>query len=72
MSFFDTLQEATQHERHELFNLPIIRDALEGKVSLESYRAFLAQAYYHVRHTCLLYTSPSPRDRQKSRMPSSA
>ena len=25
------------------------------------------------RHTiCLLYTSPSPRDRQKSRMPSSA
>ena len=23
-------------------------------------------------HPCLLYTSPSPRDRQKSRMPSSA
>ena len=26
----------------------------------------------HSIHTCLLYTSPSPRDRQKSRMPSSA
>ena len=27
----------------------------------------------HVEYeTCLLYTSPSPRDRQKSRMPSSA
>ncbi|WP_460123736.1 TenA family transcriptional regulator [Pseudomonas sp. S2_C03] len=51
MSFFDTLQEATQKERHELFNLPIIVDALQGQVSLESYRAFLAQAYYHVRHT---------------------
>ena len=25
-----------------------------------------------VRYSCLLYTSPSPRDRQKSRMPSSA
>ena len=25
-----------------------------------------------LRNTCLLYTSPSPRDRQKSRMPSSA
>ena len=25
-----------------------------------------------VSHSCLLYTSPSPRDRQKSRMPSSA
>ena len=27
------------------------------------------RAYYNI---CLLYTSPSPRDRQKSRMPSSA
>ena len=26
----------------------------------------------HLLYTCLLYTSPSPRDRQKSRMPSSA
>ena len=26
----------------------------------------------NLRTTCLLYTSPSPRDRQKSRMPSSA
>ena len=25
-----------------------------------------------MNHACLLYTSPSPRDRQKSRMPSSA
>ena len=25
-----------------------------------------------VGNTCLLYTSPSPRDRQKARMPSSA
>ena len=27
---------------------------------------------WHLLDTCLLYTSPSPRDRQKSRMPSSA
>ena len=26
----------------------------------------------HVGNTCLLYTSPSPRDRTRSRMPSSA
>ena len=51
MSFFDTLQEATQRERQELFSLPIIRQALAGQDSLESYRAFLTQAYYHVRHT---------------------
>ena len=30
-------------------------------------------AYHgHDDRSCLLYTSPSPRDRQKSRMPSSA
>ena len=29
-------------------------------------------AVLDVRMPCLLYTSPSPRDRQKSRMPSSA
>ena len=28
--------------------------------------------YLDERYPCLLYTSPSPRDRQKSRMPSSA
>ena len=32
-------------------------------------RAFFA---FHHAGRCLLYTSPSPRDRQKSRMPSSA
>ena len=26
----------------------------------------------HGMHTCLLYTSPSPRDMRRSRMPSSA
>ena len=36
-----------------------------GRLSL----AFVSTADYSV---CLLYTSPSPRDRQKSRMPSSA
>ena len=30
-----------------------------------------ADVYYHT-WTCLLYTSPSPRDRTRSRMPSSA
>ena len=29
-------------------------------------------AAHRIGGTCLLYTSPSPRDRQKSRMPSSA
>ena len=35
---------------------------------------FAIDPYFYRSHVtyCLLYTSPSPRDRQKSRMPSSA
>ena len=32
----------------------------------------IARSEHAERSICLLYTSPSPRDRQKSRMPSSA
>ena len=49
-------------------NYPILvgsGDALEVSKIMGNYRAGLP-------YTCLLYTSPSPRDRQKSRMPSSA
>ena len=35
-------------------------------------RARLAAFRQGLEKRCLLYTSPSPRDRQKSRMPSSA
>ena len=35
-------------------------------------RVLLDDIYHSGRDSCLLYTSPSPRDRQKSRMPSSA
>ena len=34
--------------------------------------AFVKSAAYENYKTCLLYTSPSPRDRTRSRMPSSA
>ena len=36
------------------------------------YRQFLLARFKGDCGACLLYTSPSPRDRQKSRMPSSA
>ncbi|MDH4568099.1 iron-containing redox enzyme family protein [Pseudomonas sp. BN414] len=51
MSFFNQLQAATAAERDALFSVPVIREALAGQVSLEGYRAFLGQAYHHVRHT---------------------
>ena len=40
-------------------------------LSILSFSAYSAQDEYEFAN-CLLYTSPSPRDRQKSRMPSSA
>ena len=42
---------------------------IEYRVSGE---AFYTQPNKEIHMVCLLYTSPSPRDRQKSRMPSSA
>ena len=33
---------------------------------------FIQRSTYDGVHSCLLYTSPSPRDRTRSRMPSSA
>ena len=39
----------------------------KGRKSAPKYRKIWEEIY-----VCLLYTSPSPRDRQKSRMPSSA
>ena len=43
-----------------------------GSVSLTSEGVKIAQNLTYKHRVCLLYTSPSPRDRTRSRMPSSA
>ena len=45
-------------------------DTLEGGATLKASQIAYSNMMYYA--SCLLYTSPSPRDRQKSRMPSSA
>ena len=42
--------------------------------AIDAAKAGAAVVHCHVRdpETCLLYTSPSPRDKRQSRMPSSA
>ena len=39
---------------------------------LDDLKASGALLYWELPRTCLLYTSPSPRDKRQSRMPSSA
>ena len=57
----------------------VIRDGMLAGSYVCTYGALLGirltegcQSVGNKRASCLLYTSPSPRDRQKSRMPSSA
>jgi heme oxygenase len=51
MSFLSRLREATAPERQALFAVPQIVDGLNGRISRETYIAYLGQAYHHVRHT---------------------
>lgn len=51
MNFFQQLQAETAAERDGLLAAPAIRRALAGDVALDTYLAFLTQAYHHVRHT---------------------
>ena len=48
----------------------LIRETADAMVSSGLQAA--GYQYVNIDDCCLLYTSPSPRDRQKSRMPSSA
>ena len=51
MTFFETLQNETRHEREYLLSAPAIAACQRGDVTLERYTAFLANAYQHVKHT---------------------
>ncbi len=51
VTFFERLAAATEEERNYLMATPQIRDGLAGRISLSTYRQYLAEAYYHVRHT---------------------
>ncbi|MGJ8619491.1 MAG: TenA family transcriptional regulator [Methylophilaceae bacterium] len=51
MSFYQQLLKATEAERNTLMRLPLITKGATGNISLETYTAFLTQAYHHVKHT---------------------
>ena len=60
----ELLKQLQQEEKENKRNR---RDAYEGLRA-----QFMLEVKNRLFPVCLLYTSPSPRDRQKSRMPSSA
>lgn len=49
--FFEELQQATHEEREQMLKIPFIQHGARGELTLESYIAFLTQAYHHVKHT---------------------
>jgi pyrroloquinoline quinone (PQQ) biosynthesis protein C len=49
--FHARLLAETADARTALLSLPILRDALHGRVDRADYAAFLTQAWHHVRHT---------------------
>ena len=56
------------YHRKDVANICTYLTKIKGNTKL-SFKLFELKGK---RNSCLLYTSPSPRDRQKSRMPSSA
>lgn len=50
-TFHDHLLAETRRERDGLIAIPIVQEALAGRVARADYVAFLAQAFHHVRHT---------------------
>jgi len=51
MPFFDRLVADTNAWRARFSAVPQLAAGLTGNVSIRDYRAYLAQAYHHVRHT---------------------
>ncbi len=49
--FFDRLVAATAAGQICLANVPQLRAGLSGEISRDTYVAYLAEAYHHVRHT---------------------
>jgi len=51
MAFYDALIGATEDARSALLAVPFVQRGAAGQLGLESYTAFLTQAYHHVKHT---------------------
>jgi len=67
MPFFNELYAATENERNTLFSIPQIQAGVNGELSLETYIAFLTEAFHHVKHTVPLLMACGSRLPQEPR-----
>jgi pyrroloquinoline quinone (PQQ) biosynthesis protein C len=51
MQFYEQLLAETEQNRNYLLQAPVIEDVMNRKFTMETYIAFLNQAYHHVKHT---------------------
>ena len=51
MSFYNRLVKETEQYRNELYTVPQLREGMGGNISVDTYIAYLTQAYHHVKHT---------------------
>ena len=61
------LLKSSQKDWQVAINHRFVKELFAGTIENKVLKEYLIQDYH-----CLLYTSPSPRDRSVSRMPSSA
>jgi pyrroloquinoline quinone (PQQ) biosynthesis protein C len=68
MTPYQLLVEHTADERAALHHLPVLTDLAEGRYTLDSYRAFLTNAFHHVRHTVPLMMACGARLQDRDRL----
>lgn len=49
--FYQELLNRTASERNDFLSIPLLQQAVEGKINRDTYLAFLKEAYHHVKHT---------------------
>ncbi|CZT61178.1 hypothetical protein CDFC105_104053 [Clostridioides difficile] len=77
---FKSLDELVAYTKNKIAaSMPEVgkemKEIVKGEVNKQVYSNYAPSLYdrtYELLNACLLYTSPSPRDRTRSRMPSSA
>lgn len=50
-TFYAELQQATGEARDRMLSIPQLVRGVQGDISLDTYVAYLGQAYHHVKHT---------------------